>query len=716
MFIRNPKFILITFLTIISFPFNLNSQNFERYRTRIPFNDSQGQILNTFSGGYNNLETQFIDIDGDGDLDIMYLDSDKTYGWYENTGDKFSPNYVLSFDTIPGLKFSDWFYFIDIDDDNDFDLFTGGAFALIEFRRNTGAVSNPTFELEIDTLYDDQNNPIFSEFGCNPVFIDIDDDGDFDFLSGNSIGTVTFFENIDNKLSFNFRFITNFWQKISIIGGALKSEPANKNLETSLHGASSLDFADIDNDNDYDLFWGDLFGRSIYFIQNNGTAAVAAMDTPYTYAAYPQNDDSIWTSGFNMSRLVDIDNDNDLDLFVSVLYDPTVPQSLMFYRNQGDSIHPDFRLENENFLKTLDVGYQSSQFFVDIDNDGDKDLFTGSTKSSKGTLHFFVNTGTLHNPSFVLVDSNYSEIEGDLALSPSFCDLDGDDDFDLIIGESFGFNGSFSLYMNKGTKFQPDFVFNDKLKDSSGILIIVSDNAHIFPIDFDIDGDVDLITGGSNGQIRLYRNIGTASNYNFVFDSSHFKLDVGNYSSPFLIDYDEDGDYDLFTGSSEKIFYYTNDGDNLNPAWNLVTDKFLNQTFGGYATPFFIDLDNDTDNDLLIGNVKGGFYYFENTTITGIVSEEIQPDDFNLRAFPNPFNNQVQITINLFKSEEITVSIFNVLGQKLSQLFKGFMFLGKNQLTWDGKNDKKKSLPSGNYFVVAETFDNLKTIKLILLK
>jgi hypothetical protein len=86
------------------------------------------------------------------DLDLFYLDSDNTFGWYENIGDRFNPVFVLSFDTIPGLKFNNWFYFTDIDDDNDYDLFTGGTSTLIEFRRNTGSPTNPFFTLETDTV------------------------------------------------------------------------------------------------------------------------------------------------------------------------------------------------------------------------------------------------------------------------------------------------------------------------------------------------------------------------------------------------------------------------------------------------------------------------------------------------------------------------------------------------------------------------------------
>ncbi|MCZ7612288.1 MAG: hypothetical protein M5T52_01725 [Ignavibacteriaceae bacterium] len=50
-------------------------------------------IKNNFSGGHNNLEYQFVDIDNDEDLDIFFLDSDKTFGLFENIGNKFNPEY-----------------------------------------------------------------------------------------------------------------------------------------------------------------------------------------------------------------------------------------------------------------------------------------------------------------------------------------------------------------------------------------------------------------------------------------------------------------------------------------------------------------------------------------------------------------------------------------------------------------------------------------------
>jgi hypothetical protein len=706
------KIIIFLFITL---PFSALAQKFERSLNGIPFRDSSGIIQNTMSGGHNNIEHQLVDIDGDGDLDLVYLDSDKTYGWYENTGDQFSLRFTLSFDSIPGLKFSDWFYLLDIDVDGDYDIFTGGAPALIEFRRNTGTAINPFFELEIDTLYDNENNLIFSEFGSNPVFTDIDNDGDYDFFSGNSIGTVTFYENTGSNTSFNLKFITHQWQDIIIIGGgtiSLKPDIQNP-VHPELHGASSLDFADIDNDKDMDLFWGDFFSKSLYFIQNNGTAVTAEMDTPYTYSTYPKNEDSIRTSGFNMPRLADIDNDNDLDLFVTVLFDQTVPQSLMFFKNEGNAKNPDFILENENLLKTLDVGIHSSPVFIDIDEDGDLDLFTGSGRSPNGILYFFENTGTSTRPSYLLIDSVYFGIENDLTITPSFGDLDEDGDYDLVIGE---FLGRLSFYENTGTASSPEFQFVEQIKDTSGNFISTGNIARPFLIDIDNDLDLDLITGGFNGQIRLYKNIGTRKNYSFIFEPSYFSLDVGDISTPFLIDYDNDGDYDLFAGSSDRIHYYQNDGDNINPAWTLITEKFLNQSFGGYAAPCFVDIDDDSDLDLFIGNIKGGLYFFENKTVTSVELKENLPDDLNIEAYPNPFNSTTTIIVNIERTEKAAIFLFNTLGQKLSVIHEGFLYEGKNQFTWDGKNDRNNNLPSGNYFVVIRTSDRFKAIKITLLK
>jgi hypothetical protein len=162
-----------------------------------------------------------------------------------------------------------------------------------------------------------------------PVFVDIDADGDIDFITGSSTGRLTFYENTGSAGNFVFKFITAFWKNLEIIGGA------------ELHGASSITFDDIDGDNDRDLFWGDLFNQSLYFIRNTGTAQNFLFNVIDSTYPIP----NAWLSGgFNMPRIHDIDNDGKKDLFIGVLIGSASRNNFIYYRNTGTVAAPQFKL------------------------------------------------------------------------------------------------------------------------------------------------------------------------------------------------------------------------------------------------------------------------------------------------------------------------------------------------------------------------------------
>jgi hypothetical protein len=684
--------------------FNSYPQQFQRKLNIFPISDGTGLIQNIYSGGHNNIEHQIIDIDGDVDFDILFVDSDGTFGWYENMGDKFNSDFEFSFTPIGNFVFSDWFYFVDINDDNDLDYFTANA-DHISFYENIGSVTSPLFILNQDTVLDNEGQPILSEFGSNPVFSDVNGDNDYDFITGNSAGTLTFYENIGTPQSFNFKFITIRWQDIEIIGGALNN---------FRHGASSIDFVDIDNDNDLDLFWGDFFSTSMYFIENQGTAS--SPDMHLVSNVYPINEDSIQTSGFNMPRFADIDADNDYDLFVSVLYDPTVRQSIMFYKNNGTAFIPNHSLVTEDYLKTLDVGNNSITSFVDIDNDTDLDIVLGSLNNPLGTLHFLKNIGTPASPAFEYLDSSYFGIESDLIVSPTLADLDSDNDPDMIIGK---FNGKLSIYNNSGNPNNPLFTTGESLLDNNGIEIDIGTTAVPFLIDIDNDFNYDLVIGGFNGKINLYRNTGTSSLYQFTLIPDYFaSIDVGDNSTPFIIDYNKDGNNDLFTGNRNGEFYYfQNEGTNENPVWSEITNSFIPGNFGANSAPYFVDIDSDTDMDLFLGNVRGGLYLYINTLVSNIDAQETKPvNTFSIKAFPNPFNPKVSLDLHLNNEMNLLVEIYTIIGEKVKQLFNDYLPAGEHRFTWDGKNEANEILPSGNYFILARSGQIKKALKVTFLK
>lgn len=702
MSLRNKISCLITsilFLVSLSYP-----QPYERGLNSLAVSDDDGIIPNTFSGGHNNLEHQFVDIDGDGDLDIIYLDSDETYGWFENTGTNFNASFEYSLEELPGLKFSYWFYFVDIDFDGDMDYFTANNDQMSLYI-NDGSPTSPFFILAQDTVKDSDGNPIFSEFSSNPIFIDIDDDQDYDFISGNSAGTLSYHENIGTPQNFNLKFITDIWQDIIIIGTGTRD---------LLHGASSIEFVDIDDDGDQDLFWGDFFSKSLYVIENQGTAQSA--DMILISDIYPYNSDSVYTSGFNMPRFADIDDDGDFDLFVSVLYDPTVPQSLMYYENIGSPQIANENFVTDDYLKTLDVSNNSSSVFVDIDDDGDLDLFLGSLKNPLGTISFLENTGSKYEPSYYFSDSAYFGISADLSLAPTFGDLDGDEDYDLIVGK---LNGKLEVYFNTGNKTTPQFLVGTPLLDNLGVEIDVGSRSVPFLIDIDNDSDLDLVVGAFNGTFSLFRNSGTTTSYEFTNEPDYFQgLDVVSSSTPFMLDYNEDGTIDLFSGNrAGDFYYYQNDGTNSVPIWTEVTKNFIMNDFGGDSQPYFVDIDNDSDLDILLGNVKGGLYFYNNTKISNVDENIVTPvTGFEIASYPNPFNPETQIILDLKTGLNLDINIYNILGEKVKTLFSGYLPAGIQNISWNATNNSGITLPAGTYFVLVSSHETQKIVKLSFIK
>ncbi len=75
-----------------------------------------------------------------------------------------------------------------------------------------------------------------------------------------------------------------------------------------------------------------------------------------------------------------------------------------------------------------------------------------------------------------------------------------------------------------------------------------------------------------------------------------------------------------------------------------------------------------------------------------------KPDTFTLlQNYPNPFNPSTVIGYELNKPSNITIEIYNVLGQKVRTLFDGFQTSGSGQVIWNATNDLGQGVPAGVY-------------------
>jgi len=154
--------------------------------------------------------------------------------------------------------------------------------------------------------------------------------------------------------------------------------------------------------------------------------------------------------------------------------------------------------------------------------------------------------------------------------SPNFADFDGDGDLDLICGE---FLDGFTYFRNVGTRTKPEYEAGKRLAGGDGRPLAM-DLEMITPtaIDWDLDGDVDLIVGDEDGRVAFVENAGA----------------VGADGAP------------RFLGPR----YFQQEADDLK--------------FGALATPVGFDWDGDGDCDILSGNTAGYLGFFENLSGPGV--------------------------------------------------------------------------------------------------
>jgi hypothetical protein len=232
------------------------------------------------------------------------------------------------------------------------------------YMKNTGTASAPVYVQVTGTT-----NPLNSVGSTYKVaLVDLDADGDLDFVNSTNSSTLDYYKNIGTSTAANFSIVTG------------SSNP----VDGITAGSPVPEFADLDNDGDKDLLVAISDGTFAYY-KNTGSAsaAVFTLQTGTTLDPFA----AVTGGNFQYASLEDVDGDLDLDLTIG-----TGTEGFFYYRNTGTTSAPAFtaRTGTNNPFDAIPVSY--SQYYgpdyMDVDGDGDMDLFVAK---HDGTVDLYEN-------------------------------------------------------------------------------------------------------------------------------------------------------------------------------------------------------------------------------------------------------------------------------------------------------------------------------------
>ena len=483
---------------------------FERKVDAFPIADSAGRpFAFPLLGGLDRPRPQLVDIDDDGDLDLFVQEYGGQMMFFERVvaADGRPARYVWRTDRWQDLDIGEWSRFVDVDGDGDQDLLAESPYSFVRWYRNDGGRTRASFTVAADTVKDADGRPVFADRQNIPQFTDLDCNGRLDLMLGRVDGTVTRYEMraLDPARGPLFGLVTERFEGIQIIGGdAVQSQPVQGNVPGNApvtpvapgptrHGANTMAITDIDGDGDPDILWGDFFEPGLLLIRNTGTCPAPSMrETPTPFPV----GSPLRTSGYNAPTVGDLDGDGDLDLLVGVLggaYDPNrTSRDNLFHLEQ--TAPGRYAVRSNRFLDGLDVGNESSPALADLDGDGDLDLLVGE---ASGTVNYYRNDGTASAAKFSLVSDEWEGIQAGRRSAPRAVDLDADGDLDLVVGNE---SGKPLVYRNTGSAKAA------ALRREPASIDWPPLSAPAFG-DLDGDGDPDALVGTASGGVIHLRNL-----------------------------------------------------------------------------------------------------------------------------------------------------------------------------------------------------------------
>ena len=393
--------------------------------------------------------------------------------------------------------------------------------------------------------------PVQAEYTNQCTLVDIDGDGDKDIVWANGQGYSAIGTLLKPRV-----YINN--------GAGVFADETDVRMPGVTGCFRGVEAGGVDGDGDWDIILAQDYNRQPLLMINLGTGVFR----DETAARLP-----VITMGSSRAQFGDVDNDGDLDILIcnsGANRFATTGRPRLFINN-GAGVFAD--APTTQFPSTA-LAEQMDCVFADLDNDLDLDFVIATRATGANATQIWMNNGA----------GTFAKLAGLVADQTAYSydcgDIDGDGDLDLV-GVNAGASSTELLLRNNGAGTSWTNVSTQISPNPAA-----DDNDSRF-IDFDNDGDIDLVIAALGAPDRIYRNDGlgtftqvTTGVMPAVTDSS-LDIKVGDVTG--------DGKPDMITAQGESGSFQNRIFVNIGPADTIAPSvRLLEQVPSNGAGPFAV--------------------------------------------------------------------------------------------------------------------------------
>jgi len=147
------------------------------------------------------------------------------------------------------------------------------------------------------------------------------------------------------------------------------------------------------------------------------------------------------------------------------------------------------------------------------------------------------------------------------------------------------------------------------------------------------------------------------------------------------------------------------------PDWN---EHIIDNSLSGPEMLLVVDIDNDNDSDIVVTSWDANqVVLYKQVPVNIEQNAEKIPNAFEVYPnYPNPFNPTTTITFDLLKSNEVSLKVFNILGEEMATLVSDRLPAGSYSFEWS----RTSGIASGIYLYRLQAGDYFETRKMVLMR